>query len=113
MLKLTLAMIMVIMKYQGSKGKYYTLQKASALVSGIMALFTSSFIHFLPSAIGKGFILYVFFFLVFFVCHYIWLLNFSFKGKFLHYKEYKVSLMLFLSIITLSFLFIYLGNSRV
>lgn len=39
MAKLTIALTILIMKYQSNKGKYYTIQKVSVLLSG--------FFHFL------------------------------------------------------------------
>jgi hypothetical protein len=77
MMKLTLSLLMLIMKYQGNKGKYYTVQKASLFISGFFSLFFTGIVKFtnLLQVERNLFLVFIFFWFVFFLAHYVWFLN--------------------------------------
>lgn len=105
LMKMTLSIIMLIMKYQGDKGKYYTLQKASVLISGFFSLFASGIIRKVFN-LDKNqlLVLFVFVWFVFFLGHYIWFLNQDFSKARLHYKEFIRYMFIFSVLMIMSFL---------
>lgn len=97
---MTLSLLMLIMKYQGNKGKYYTIQKISLLISGFLSLFLSGVYKQLVNTTNRKHVIIVFFilWLLSFLAHYIWFLNTKKVNLLLHYKEYKRNLVIFLFI---------------
>lgn len=107
MTKLTIALAILIMKYQGNKGKYYTIQKVSILLSGFFSLFVVGLVR---AFTLKDNTYYFFFFLgmwlILFLSHYTWFFK-KLKKSRLHYKEYKrclLFLMVFIIVTILLFL---------
>jgi hypothetical protein len=106
MMKLTLSLLMLMMKHQGSKGKYYTVQKASIFISGFFSLFFTGIVKFinLLQAERNLLLLFIFLWVVFFLAHYVWFLKEDKSKTVLHYFEYKRNLIFFLCVIIASIL---------
>jgi hypothetical protein len=108
MMKLTLSLLMLIIKYQGNKGKYHTVQKASLFISGFFSLFFTGLLKAarLSRVERNLFVMFLFFWVVFFLTHYIWFLKKDKSKATLHYLEYKKYLLFFVGFIFASaFLF--------
>lgn len=103
MMKLTLSLLMLIMKFQGNDGKYYTVQKVSTLLSGFVSLFITGAIKKLAVLTrNQAFFLFLLIWGFLFLAHYIWFLNKDKSKLVLHYKEYRRYLLFFLAIMILS-----------
>jgi hypothetical protein len=96
-MKLTLSLIVVIMKYQGRDGKYYTIQKVSVYISAFFSLFFTGLLSVLNLFRVKTnlFIIFLFLWPLIFLIHYSWFLKRDKSKLILHYTEYKKCLMLF------------------
>lgn len=105
MAKLTIALTILIMKYQGSKGKYYTIQKVSVLLSGFFSLFIVGIIRsFTIKDNNYYFFLFLGIWVLFFLLHYTWFLRKKLLKHRLHYKEYKRYLFFFMLFIIVTVL---------
>jgi len=74
MRKITLSLLMLVMKYQGRSGKYYTIQKVSFALTGFTSLFLTGLIKklFLLRDRDQIFFLFLLVWVSFFLIHYIW-----------------------------------------
>lgn len=105
MAKLTIALTILIMKYQGNKGKYYTIQKVSVLLSGFFSLFVTGIIRsFTLKDNSYYFFLFLGIWVLFFLLHYTWFLRKRLLRYRLHYKEYKRYLLFFILFIVITVL---------
>ncbi len=106
MMKMTLSILLLIMKYQGNKGKYYTIQKVSILISAISSLlFTGIFKQFTKTTNRDLiFILHIIIWVLTFIVHYSWFLNKKKENTYIHYREYKRYLAFFILIIIFGFI---------
>jgi len=105
MFKLTLSVIMLIMKYQGNKGKYYTVQKASFLISGIFSLCISMLLkrtYLADLNKHEFFTLFLSVWFLLFLGHYTWFLNTDKSKVKLHYKEFKKYLQIAFGVVLLT-----------
>ncbi len=97
MAKLTIALAILIMKYQGNQGKHYTIQKVSVLLSGFFSLFVVGIIRsFTLKDNSYYFFLFLGIWVLFFLLHYTWVLRKKMLRHRLHYKEYKRYLLFFI-----------------
>lgn len=105
MSKLTIALAILVMKFQGRKGKYYTIQKVSVLLSGFFSLFVVGIVRsFTLKDNSYYFFLFFGIWVLFFLLHYIWFLRKKLLKRRLHYKEYKRCLLFFILFIIVTVL---------
>ena len=111
MMKLTLSLLMIIIKYQGNGGKYYIIQKVSVLISGFLSLFLTGLLKAanLFRVETNLFIIFLFIWAIAFLVHYVWFLKTDKSKCILHYLEYKKYLLIFVIFIFASVL-VYIFN---
>jgi hypothetical protein len=104
MMKLTLSLLMLIMKYQGNNGKYYTIQKVSVFISAFFSLFLTGVLNAANLFRVKTnlFIVFPFIWAIIFFVHYVWFLKMDKTKLVLHYREYKLNLTLFVILMFVS-----------
>lgn len=104
MMKLTLSLLMLIMKYQGNKGKYYTIQKVSLFISGFFSLFFTGLLK-ATNLFRVKFnlsVIFLFIWAIMFIVHYVWFLRKDKSKSILHYLEYKKYLLVFIILMFVS-----------
>ena len=88
---------MLIMRYQGNDGKYYTIQKVSVFISAFSSLFLTGLLKAanLFRVERNLFVIFLFIWVIFYLAHYVWFLNKNKSKLILHYLEYKKNLTFF------------------
>lgn len=92
MKKVSLSLILLLMHFQGNKGKYYTIQKSSLFLTGFSSLFLAGLVRQLNGqgwSNSKTFLIWLIIWVPLFIAHYTWFLNKEWKGSFIHYLEFK------------------------
>src|SRR5688572_28345184 len=107
MKKLSLCMILLLMHFQGNKGKYYTIQKSSIFLTGFSSLFIVGLIRQLNVqswSNSKTFLIWLIIWVPLFIAHYMWFLKIQWKGCYIHYSEFRKYLFGLLILVILSIL---------
>lgn len=95
------------MHYQGRDGKYYTIQKVSVFISAFISLLIIGIakrINETEWSNSVAFILWISLWVLMFAIHHSWFLNKRGNYSYIHYKEYRKYILLFLIIIISSIL---------